>query len=90
MSATVLVQSPHRSHTRNRVLAFAAAFAIVTGGTVLAASAIDDSGTKQPTSVETPAPAPAVSHAGHDHVIGRGATTPGALDTQLTLHDGRR
>jgi len=86
MSATVLVQSPHRSHTRNRVLAGAAAFAIVAGGTVLAASAIDDSSTKQPTTIE----APAVSHAGHDHVVGRGATTPGVLDAQLTIHDSHR
>jgi hypothetical protein len=31
-----------------------------------------------------------VAHEFNPHDIGRGATTPGALDAQLTVHNGRR
>jgi hypothetical protein len=83
MSATILVESPHRSHLRNRVLAAAAALAIVAGGTAVAMAATDGSSAK-------PTAPPVVAHEFNPHDIGRGATTPGALDAQLTVHNGRR
>jgi hypothetical protein len=88
MSATIAVESPHRSHVRNRVLATAAALAVVAGVTVFAATEIDGSSTKSPTpAITSPA---ATSHRGHHHLIGRGRTTPANLDAQLTTHDGHR
>jgi hypothetical protein len=85
MSATVLVESPHRSHIGTRVLATAASLAVVVGATVFAVTTIDDSNATTPER-----PPAATSHRGHAHEIGRGSTTPGALDQQLTLHDARR
>jgi hypothetical protein len=85
MSATVLVESPHRSHIRTRVLATAASLAVVVGATAFAVSTIDDSSATAPAR-----PPAATSHRGHAHEVGRGSTTPGALDQQLTLHDARR
>jgi hypothetical protein len=85
MNATVTLETPHRSHLRARVFATGAALAMIAGGTAFVVTRDDTTSTPAP--VIAPAPA-AESHA-HPS-IGRFSQPATDLESQLTVHSGRR
>jgi hypothetical protein len=85
MNATVTLETPHRSHLRARVFATGAALAMIAGGTAFIITRADSTTTRAP----VVAPAPAAESHSHP-AIGRFSQPATDLDTQLTVHNGRR